>query len=97
MHRRLKCEVIFVRALITGRQKYYDIFSHVYDKFIQMHSRRDEKDTRDVLVEMAGLGETPNPYILDICCGTGSVILAFLITIRQVLPWDTIFFPQDVV
>lgn len=63
--------------LRTGRRKYYDIFSHVYDKFIQMHSRRDEKDTRDVLVEMADLGETPDPYILDICCGTGSVILAF--------------------
>ena len=66
-----------VQKLRTGRRKYYDIFSHVYDIFIQMHSRQDEKDTRDVLVEIADLGKMPKPSIIDICCGTGSVILAF--------------------
>jgi len=42
-----------------------------------MHSRGGKDDTRDFLVESAHLGITHAPRILDICCGTGSVILAF--------------------
>jgi len=61
----------------TGRRKYYDIFSHFYDAFIRMHSRRDEDDTRSFLVGSALLENKEVPRILDICCGTGSVILAF--------------------
>lgn len=61
----------------TGRRRYYDIFSNYYDAFIRMHSRGDKDDTRDFLVESAHLGNNPAPRILDICCGTGSVILAF--------------------
>lgn len=63
--------------LRTGRRRYYDIFSNYYDAFIRMHSRRDKDDTRDFLVESAHLGNKPSPRILDICCGTGSVILTF--------------------
>ena len=61
----------------TGRRRYYDIFSHFYDAFIRMHARQDEDDTRDFLVAAAYLGEKTMPRILDICCGTGSVILTF--------------------
>jgi hypothetical protein len=61
----------------SGRRRYYDIFSNYYDAFIRMHSRGDKDDTRDFLVESACLGNRPSPRIIDICCGTGSVILAF--------------------
>lgn len=63
--------------LRTGRRRYYDIFSHFYDAFIRLHSRRDEDDTRGFLVASAHLENKPAPRILDVCCGTGSVILAF--------------------
>ena len=63
--------------LRTGRRKYYDIFSNFYDAFIRMHSRQDEDDTRSFLVDAAHLENKPAPRILDICCGTGSVILTF--------------------
>ena len=61
----------------TGRRRYYDIFSNYYDAFIRMHSRGGKDDTRDFLVESAHLENKPAPRILDICCGTGSVILTF--------------------
>lgn len=61
----------------SGRRKYYDIFSHFYDAFIRLHSRKNEDDTRGFLVDAAHLEGKPKPRILDICCGTGSVILAF--------------------
>jgi ubiquinone/menaquinone biosynthesis C-methylase UbiE len=61
----------------TGRRRYYDILSNYYDAYILMHSRGDKDDTRDFLVESAHLGNKTAPRILDICCGTGSVILTF--------------------
>lgn len=63
--------------LRTGRRKYYDLFAPYYDAFIRMHSRQDEDDTRSFLVAAAHLEDKPAPRILDICCGTGSVILSF--------------------
>jgi ubiquinone/menaquinone biosynthesis C-methylase UbiE len=66
-----------MNRLRTGRRRYYDIFSNYYDAFIRMHSRGRKDDTRDFLVESAHLGNYSAPRILDICCGTGSVILAF--------------------
>jgi ubiquinone/menaquinone biosynthesis C-methylase UbiE len=63
--------------LRTGRRRYYDIFSNFYDAFIRMHSRQAEDDTRGFLVDAAQLGNRQVPRILDICCGTGSVILTF--------------------
>jgi len=61
----------------TGRRIYYNVFSYVYDAFVNLHARRDAGDTRNFLVEMANPEGTPNPTILDICCGTGAVIVAF--------------------
>ena len=60
-----------------GRRRYYDLFSHFYDAFIRMHSRQDEDDTRGGLVHAAHLEGKQKPRILDVCCGTGSVILTF--------------------
>ena len=61
----------------TGRRTYYNAFSHVYDLFIKLHARRDGRDTRRFLSETAALNGKPGVAILDICCGTGDVILAF--------------------
>ena len=69
--------VFYMSGLRTGRRKYYDLFSHFYDAFIRLHARRDEDDTRHFLVDAAHLETGLTPPILDICCGTGSVILAF--------------------
>jgi ubiquinone/menaquinone biosynthesis C-methylase UbiE len=63
--------------LRTGRQKYYDIFSHFYDYFIKLHSRNHRDETRRFLVDSARLEGKKKPRVLDICCGTGSVILSF--------------------
>lgn len=62
----------------TGRRAYYNFFSHVYDAFIALHASRDAGDSRQFLVKMAGLEKKPAPRILDICCGTGAVIAAFV-------------------
>ena len=56
----------------TIRRAYYNLFSHLYDAFINLHARRDAGDTRDFLVKMARLEENPHPVILDICCGDRS-------------------------
>jgi ubiquinone/menaquinone biosynthesis C-methylase UbiE len=61
----------------TIRRAYYNLFSHLYDAFVTLHARQDAGDTRNFLVKTACLEEKPNPYILDICCGTGAVITAF--------------------
>jgi len=63
--------------LRTGRQKYYNIFSHFYDLFIKLHSHKDGEETRKFLVGSAQLEEKTHPRVLDICCGTGSVVIAF--------------------
>jgi ubiquinone/menaquinone biosynthesis C-methylase UbiE len=60
-----------------GRRRYYDVFSSFYDAFIRLHARRDEDDTRDFLVNTAALRPGSRPKVLDVCCGTGSVILDF--------------------
>jgi ubiquinone/menaquinone biosynthesis C-methylase UbiE len=58
------------------RRKYYDIFSLFYDRFIQMHARKDESGTRAFLADNAALSHVDAPLGLDICCGTGAVLLA---------------------
>ena len=63
--------------LRVGRRKYYDFFSNFYDVFIRLHAGQDEDDTRYFLVDAAHLDDKSGHRILDICCGTGSVVLAF--------------------
>ena len=61
----------------SRRRTCYDLFSHCYDAFIRLHARRDEADTRHFLVESAARKDKSPHRILDICCGTGSVVIAF--------------------
>lgn len=61
----------------TGRQKFYDVFSYCYDFFIKIHSGHHRDETRKFLVESARINHTTPARVLDICCGTGSVVLAF--------------------
>lgn len=60
-----------------NRRTYYNLFAHVYDAFIKLHSRRDEGSTREYLVEKTPLEEISVPAVLDVCCGTGAVTSAF--------------------
>jgi ubiquinone/menaquinone biosynthesis C-methylase UbiE len=60
------------------RRRYYDLFSYIYDGFIRLHARDDESDTRQFLMNSAGLEYKSSPRILDVCCGTGSVVLNFV-------------------
>ena len=64
-------------SLRTGRQKYYNIFSRFYDLFVKLHSHNYGEETRKFLVDSAQLEKKAYPRVLDICCGTGSVVLAF--------------------
>ena len=61
----------------TGRQKYYDLFSCCYDSFVNLHAGRHRDETRRFLVASSRLENAGKASILDICCGTGSVIQAF--------------------
>ena len=61
----------------TGRQKYYNVFAHFYDLFIALHSGRHKDETRRFLVDSVPVTNSHLVRILDICCGTGSVILSF--------------------
>lgn len=67
----------------TLRRVYYNLFSQLYDAFVKLHARRDTGNTRNFLVNKAYLEGKPDPYILDICCGTGAVIAAFAIQYPQ--------------
>lgn len=63
--------------LRTGRQRYYNVFASFYDLFIQIHSGRQGHETRSYLVDSVQVENSKQTRILDVCCGTGSVILAF--------------------
>ena len=58
------------------RRRYYDIFSIFYDRFIQLHARKDESGTRVFLADSAALSYFDAPRGLDLCCGTGAVLTA---------------------
>jgi ubiquinone/menaquinone biosynthesis C-methylase UbiE len=55
------------------RRFYYDVFSHFYDFFIQLHSKDTGSELRDFLIKKAGISH--GDRVLDICTGTGSVTL----------------------
>jgi len=54
------------------RQKYYDLFSKFYDRFIAMHASDKQGVLRDILAEQAGAA--PGDCVLDICTGTGAAL-----------------------
>jgi demethylmenaquinone methyltransferase/2-methoxy-6-polyprenyl-1,4-benzoquinol methylase len=55
------------------RRAYYDLFSHVYDRVIALHSGDTGARARDFLVEHTGVA--PGARVLDLCTGTGAVAL----------------------
>jgi ubiquinone/menaquinone biosynthesis C-methylase UbiE len=63
--------------LRVGRRRYYNIFSYFYDSFIKLHSHNYGEETRRFLADSARLENKKSPRVLDVCCGTGSVILSF--------------------
>jgi demethylmenaquinone methyltransferase/2-methoxy-6-polyprenyl-1,4-benzoquinol methylase len=55
------------------RRKYYDGFSRFYDRFVAMHSSDPGGSLRGYLADQTGLAE--GERVLDICTGTGSLLL----------------------
>ncbi len=55
------------------RQKYYDLFSKCYDRFIAMHATDRRGVLREILAAQTGAG--PGDVVLDICTGTGAALL----------------------
>jgi len=57
----------------SWRQKYYDYFSKFYDRFVAMHSSDPGGSLRAHLAGQTGLSD--GDRVLDICTGTGSLLL----------------------
>jgi demethylmenaquinone methyltransferase/2-methoxy-6-polyprenyl-1,4-benzoquinol methylase len=55
----------------SNRQRYYDLFSKVYDFVIRLHSGDREGSLREFITEKANLSR--GDKALDLCTGTGSV------------------------
>ncbi len=55
-----------------SRQKYYDLFSKFYDRFIALHATDKRNVLRDILAEHTGA--EPGDMVLDICTGTGATL-----------------------
>ena len=70
-------QVFNMSGIRAGRQKYYNVFAHFYDFFIKIHSGKHRDETRRFLVDSAPIDTSNQARILDVCCGTGSVILSF--------------------
>jgi len=49
------------------------MFSHFYDLIIQLHSKDESSALRDFLIKKTGIG--PGDRVLDICTGTGAVVM----------------------
>ncbi|RLB06559.1 MAG: hypothetical protein DRG50_05340 [Deltaproteobacteria bacterium] len=56
------------------RKKYYNVFSHFYDIFVALHSGDRGGFLRNYLAQKVGLGK--GDIALDICTGTGSLLLS---------------------
>lgn len=57
------------------RIRYYNAFSHVYDKFIALHSGDLQQKARNFLIST--VNPTVDETVLDICTGTGSLLALF--------------------
>ncbi len=57
-----------------NRRLYYNLFSHVYDRIIALHSRDSSASLRKFLVNITGIRK--GGRLLDICTGTGAVPVA---------------------
>jgi demethylmenaquinone methyltransferase/2-methoxy-6-polyprenyl-1,4-benzoquinol methylase len=59
----------------TFRQRYYDLFSHFYDRFVRLHSRDRHEQRRALLADHLGLKR--GDKVLDVCTGTGTALSHF--------------------
>jgi ubiquinone/menaquinone biosynthesis C-methylase UbiE len=57
----------------SWRRKYYDYFSRYYDRFVAMHSSDPAGSLRAYLADQTGLSD--GDRVMDICTGTGSLLL----------------------
>ncbi len=55
------------------RQGYYDFFSKFYDRFVSLHSSVPPGAIKKFLADLVSAGD--GEKVLDICCGTGSLLL----------------------
>jgi len=55
------------------RQKYYDLFAALYDRFVALHASDHQQRARHLLAEKTGAGA--DAKVLDLCTGTGAVLL----------------------
>ena len=58
--------------LRKNRVKYYNAFSHVYDKFIALHSKDLQQKARNFLTST--VHPEPGDTVIDICTGTGALL-----------------------
>ncbi|MDY6837717.1 MAG: class I SAM-dependent methyltransferase [Thermodesulfobacteriota bacterium] len=56
----------------TFRQKYYDAFSRIYDRFVALHSTDRQETLRALLAGQVGTKK--GAKVLDLCTGTGSTL-----------------------
>ena len=75
---RIACRITVNGQLTTSfimkrlRRRYYDYFSHVYDRFVGLHSPDRGSRLRYFLAEKTSLSRGEN--VLDICTGTGTLL-----------------------
>ncbi len=55
------------------RRSYYDSFSKFYDRFVSLHSKVPQGVMKKFLAELVSAED--GKRVLDICCGTGSLLL----------------------
>jgi len=55
------------------RRSYYDSFSKFYDRFVSLHSKVPHGVMKKFLAELVSAED--GERVLDICCGTGSLLL----------------------
>ena len=58
---------------MRSKQRYYDLFSAFYDRFVRFHSGDRQETMRDFLVEVADV--RPEQTVVDLCTGTGATAL----------------------
>jgi len=54
------------------KQKYYDLFSRIYDQFVALHSHDREGKLRQVFTDTVKLRR--GAVVLDLCTGTGALL-----------------------
>jgi len=56
----------------TFRQRYYDSFARIYDRFVALHSMDRQETLRALLAGQ--IGTEKGAKVLDLCTGTGSTL-----------------------